>query len=53
MHALERVGEAPGGNRPAIDPDALGERLDGAGFSMVRRWIEPLYRYGLFLLQRR
>lgn len=36
-----------------FDPDDLGELLDGAGFSMVRRWIDPLYRYGLFLLRRR
>jgi len=23
--------------------------LDRAGFSPVRRWIDPVYRYGLFL----
>jgi L-histidine N-alpha-methyltransferase len=36
-----------------FDPDALGERLDRAGFSKVRRWIDPVYRYGLFLLRRK
>jgi uncharacterized SAM-dependent methyltransferase len=34
-----------------FDPEELGLVLDRAGFSMVRRWIEPLYRYGLFLLR--
>jgi dimethylhistidine N-methyltransferase len=32
-----------------FDPDELGERVDGAGFSTLRRWIDPVYRYGLFL----
>ena len=32
-----------------FDPDELGEILDRAGFSAVRRWIDPEYRYGLFL----
>jgi dimethylhistidine N-methyltransferase len=32
-----------------FDPDELGSVLDRAGFSMVHRWIEPTYRYGLFL----
>ena len=32
-----------------FDPDELGEILDRAGFSPVRRWIDPVYRYGLFL----
>ncbi|MGB6308784.1 MAG: L-histidine N(alpha)-methyltransferase [Steroidobacteraceae bacterium] len=32
-----------------FDPDELAELLDGAGFSLLRRWIEPVYRYGLFL----
>ena len=36
-----------------FDPDELGAMLDRAGFSMMRRWIEPEYRYGLFLLRRR
>jgi dimethylhistidine N-methyltransferase len=36
-----------------FDPDALGERLDRAGFSQMRRWIDPVYRYGLFLLRRK
>jgi L-histidine N-alpha-methyltransferase len=34
-----------------FDPDELSAVLDGAGFSMMRRWIEPVYRYGLFLLR--
>ena len=34
-----------------FDPDELSAVLDGAGFSMIRRWIEPVYRYGLFLLR--
>jgi dimethylhistidine N-methyltransferase len=36
-----------------FDPEELGSVLDRAGFSMVSRWIEPLYRYGLFLLRRK
>jgi len=36
-----------------FDPEELGSVLDRAGFSMVRRWIEPTYRYGLFLLRRK
>jgi L-histidine N-alpha-methyltransferase len=34
-----------------FDPDELGSVLDRSGFAMVRRWIEPTYRYGLFLLR--
>jgi dimethylhistidine N-methyltransferase len=34
-----------------FDPDELAALLSGAGFSMVRRWIQPVYRYGLFLLR--
>jgi L-histidine N-alpha-methyltransferase len=34
-----------------FDPDELEALLDRTGFSMVRRWIDPFYRYGLFLLQ--
>ncbi len=34
-----------------FDPEELGSLLDRAGFSMQRRWIEPIYRYGLFLLR--
>jgi dimethylhistidine N-methyltransferase len=34
-----------------FDPDELNSVLDRAGFSMARRWIEPTYRYGLFLLR--
>lgn len=36
-----------------FDPDELRARLDGAGFSMVSQWIQPQYRYGLFLLRHR
>jgi L-histidine N-alpha-methyltransferase len=32
-----------------FDPDELAEILERAGFSLMRRWIEPVYRYGLFL----
>ena len=34
-----------------FDPEELGSILSCAGFSMVRRWIEPAYRYGLFLFR--
>jgi L-histidine Nalpha-methyltransferase len=34
-----------------FDPEELGAILDRAGFSILRRWIEPTYRYGLFLLR--
>jgi L-histidine N-alpha-methyltransferase len=36
-----------------FDPDVLGAILDRSGFSTVSRWIEPIYRYGLYLLRRR
>jgi len=36
-----------------FDPQELGLILDRAGFSMMRQWIEPTYRYGLFLLCRK
>jgi L-histidine N-alpha-methyltransferase len=36
-----------------FDPEELGAILSRAGFSMERRWIEPVYRYGLFLLRHR
>jgi uncharacterized SAM-dependent methyltransferase len=36
-----------------FDPGDLASILDRAGFSMVRRWIDPVYRYGLFLLGHR
>jgi uncharacterized SAM-dependent methyltransferase len=36
-----------------FEPDELAERLDRAGFSLLRRWIDPVYRYGLFLLMHR
>lgn len=35
-----------------FDPEALVALLERAGLSMVQRWIEPTYRYGLFLLRR-
>ncbi len=34
-----------------FDPEELGSILNHAGFSMARRWIEPAYRYGLFLFR--
>ena len=34
-----------------FDPEELASMLAGAGFAMMRRWIEPTYRYGLFLLR--
>jgi L-histidine N-alpha-methyltransferase len=34
-----------------FDPDELAAVLERAGFTMVRRWIDPVYRYGLFLLR--
>ena len=34
-----------------FDPDELAATLERAGFAMVRRWIDPAYRYGLFLLR--
>jgi uncharacterized SAM-dependent methyltransferase len=34
-----------------FDPNELAGILQRAGFSLVRRWIEPMYRYGLFLLR--
>ena len=33
-----------------FDPDELCTVLGEAGFCSVRRWIDPVYRYGLFLL---
>ncbi|MDP9013242.1 MAG: L-histidine N(alpha)-methyltransferase [Pseudomonadota bacterium] len=36
-----------------FDPAALASILERAGFSMVQQWIEPTYRYGLFLMRRR
>jgi len=32
-----------------FDPNELAEILQRAGFSLLHRWIEPMYRYGLFL----
>jgi L-histidine Nalpha-methyltransferase len=34
-----------------FDPEELATILHRAGFSMLRRWIEPVYRYGLFLFR--
>ena len=36
-----------------FDPEELAMVLHRVGFSMMRRWIEPTYRYGLFLLRHR
>ncbi len=35
-----------------FDPDELLALLQRAGFLRVEAWIEPVYRYGLFLLRR-
>jgi dimethylhistidine N-methyltransferase len=35
-----------------FDPDELTGILGEAGFAALRRWIDPVYRYGLFLLVR-
>jgi dimethylhistidine N-methyltransferase len=34
-----------------FDPEELDSALNQAGFSLLRRWIEPAYRYGLFLFR--
>jgi L-histidine Nalpha-methyltransferase len=34
-----------------FDPNELGEILARAGFSLLRRWIDPMYWYGLFLFR--
>jgi L-histidine Nalpha-methyltransferase len=34
-----------------FDPDELTAVLERAGFAMVRRWVDPVHRYGLFLLR--
>jgi hypothetical protein len=34
-----------------FDPEEPDSLLNRAGFSMLRRWIEPTYRYGLFLFR--
>ncbi len=34
-----------------FDPDELAAILERAGFAMVRRWVDPIYQYGLFLLR--
>ena len=34
-----------------FDPDELGGALNQAGFLLVRRWIDPLFKYALFLMQ--
>jgi uncharacterized SAM-dependent methyltransferase len=34
-----------------FDPEEFDSLLNHAGFSMLRRWIEPTYRYGLFLFR--
>jgi L-histidine N-alpha-methyltransferase len=35
-----------------FDPDALGAILERAGLVVIARWIDPVYRYGLFLSRR-
>jgi len=35
-----------------FDPDELTERCGRFRFAPVRRWIDPIHRYGLFLLRR-
>jgi uncharacterized SAM-dependent methyltransferase len=35
-----------------FEPTELTQLLESAGFSLVREWIEPVYRYGIFLLRR-
>jgi len=35
-----------------FDPQELVSILDRAGFSLVRQWIDLVYRYGLFLFRR-
>jgi L-histidine N-alpha-methyltransferase len=32
-----------------FEPMELTQLLENAGFSLVREWIEPVYRYGIFL----
>jgi L-histidine Nalpha-methyltransferase len=34
-----------------FDPEELAAVLEHSGFSTMRRWIEPVYRYGLFLFR--
>jgi L-histidine N-alpha-methyltransferase len=36
-----------------FDPHVLGAILDRAGLPLVQRWVDPVYRYGLFLSRRR
>jgi L-histidine Nalpha-methyltransferase len=35
-----------------FDPDVLGAILGRAGLVVIARWIDPVYRYGLFLSRR-
>jgi dimethylhistidine N-methyltransferase len=35
-----------------FEPKELTRLLENAGFSLIHDWIEPIYRYGIFLLQR-
>jgi dimethylhistidine N-methyltransferase len=35
-----------------FDPMELRQLFQKAGFSLVQQWIEPVYRYGIFLLRR-
>jgi L-histidine Nalpha-methyltransferase len=36
-----------------FEPDDLAALLDRAGFCIVSRWVEAVYRYGLFLMRRK
>jgi L-histidine Nalpha-methyltransferase len=36
-----------------FDPDELTALLDRAGFAVTHRWMDEIYRYGLFLLRRK
>jgi uncharacterized SAM-dependent methyltransferase len=36
-----------------FDPDELTGLLDRAGFSTTHRWMDEVYRYGLFLFRRK
>ncbi len=35
-----------------FEPAELTQLLENAGFSLIHDWIEPIYRYGIFLLRR-
>jgi uncharacterized SAM-dependent methyltransferase len=35
-----------------FDPDELISLLGRSGYALVRQWVDPRYRYGLFLAHR-